>query len=123
MRGRILMALACAGALAAYPAFGDQAWKGAGTSTCTEFVADFKLDPNTFENVYYQWALGFMSGLNTARATQVRPIVDLNAKDRGPQWQMRYLKQFCDRNPLNRYAEAVGDLYRMLPLVWNPTPK
>jgi len=41
----------------------DKALRGPGVRTCGEFAFDYRVNLNT-ENTYFDWAEGFMSGMN-----------------------------------------------------------
>jgi hypothetical protein len=43
----------------------ESAWAGIGASSCGEFSEMYRSDPNQAEFMFFSWAQGFMSGLNT----------------------------------------------------------
>lgn len=93
------------------PLRSDQAiTTGAGTQTCAVFVAHYKGNVPFLENFYFSWAQGYMSGLNVATGNETgnyKPA-DLNAIV--PATQLRFIRDFCSRNPLKRYSTAVEAL-------------
>ena len=44
----------------------EMAWTGAGSASCAKFANYYKESPEVWENHFFTWAQGFMSGLNTA---------------------------------------------------------
>jgi hypothetical protein len=83
---------------------------GAGMQTCAVFKAHYKGSVPSLENFYFSWAQGYMSGLNAAasRAVGNSTAADLNAMP--ATIQLRFIRDFCDRNPLKRYSAAVEAL-------------
>jgi hypothetical protein len=84
--------------------------KGAGTQTCAVFVAHYKGSIRSLENFYFSWAQGYMSGLNVAVGSEAgnHKPADLNAI--APATQLRFIRDYCERNPLKRYSTAVEAL-------------
>jgi hypothetical protein len=83
---------------------------GAGTRSCAVFALTYKDKPKSADMIYFSWAQGYMSGVNrTAGANNkdLRPA-NLNAKSVGA--QQKFIREFCDRNPLKDYREAVDAL-------------
>jgi hypothetical protein len=83
---------------------------GAGTRSCAVFARTYKEKPKSADMIYFSWAQGYMSGVNrTAGANNkdFRPA-NLNAKSVGA--QRKFIREFCDRNPLKDYREAVDAL-------------
>jgi hypothetical protein len=91
------------------------AWMGAGTSTCAEYAQAYRRDPDDADNTYFNWAQGFMSGLNEEQRTLKKPAHNLKALPISE--QLDYLRLFCDQKPLLPYAAAVLNLFRALPSV------
>lgn len=84
--------------------------KGVGTQTCAVFVAHYKGSIRSLENFYFSWAQGYMSGLNVAVGSEAgnHKPADLNAI--APATQLRFIRDYCERNPLKRYSTAVEAL-------------
>ena len=84
---------------------------GAGMQTCAVFVAHYKGNVPSLENFYFSWAQGYMSGLNVAASSGVgnSSPADLNAVPAAA--QLRFIRDFCDHNPLKRYSAAVEALF------------
>jgi hypothetical protein len=83
---------------------------GAGMQTCAVFLAHYKGSVPSLENFYFSWAQGYMSGMNVAISrgvTNSRPA-DLNAMPAAA--QMRFIRDFCEHDPLERYSGAVDAL-------------
>ena len=91
------------------PASAKYAWVGFGTATCGEFAALYRQDPTDIENLFFGWAQGFMSGLNTSRLGTGK-TVDLEGAER----LQRMIRAYCDANPLKQFVSAVLALYDKL---------
>jgi hypothetical protein len=83
---------------------------GAGMQTCAVFLAHYKGSVPSLENFYFSWAQGYMSGLNVAvsRGVANSRTADLNAMPAAA--QMRFIRDFCEHDPLKRYSAAVEAL-------------
>jgi len=103
------------------------AWQGPGTVSCEEFNKAYHRSPEN-ETLFFSWALGFMSGLNTDllpnRATDLHKLP--------METQKEALRTYCNAHPRAAYFEAVFKLFdRMrhdqgLPSyvkTWNEPPK
>jgi hypothetical protein len=108
LSGRARYALALA--LTLFPAqsfaAAKAAWVGAGTMSCAEVTAALQQHPED-ENLFFSWAQGFMSGLNTELLK--RGETDLNELPFDAQKQS--LSAYCKGNPHSPYFEAVFKLY------------
>ena len=104
------------------------AWIGTGTVSCADFGAAYRENPKTNENLFFSWAQGFMSGLNTDllpnRATDLHGLP--------METQKQAIRTYCNAHPRAAYFEAVFKLFdRMrheqgLPSyvkTWNEPPK
>ena len=83
---------------------------GAGMQTCAVFLAHYKGSVPSLENFYFSWAQGYMSGLNVAvsRGVGNPGPADLNAMPAAA--QLRFIRDFCEHNPLKRYSAPVEAL-------------
>ncbi len=103
------------------------AWQGPGTVSCEEFGEAYHRSPEN-ETLFFSWALGFMSGLNTDllpnRATDLHGLP--------METQKEAIRTYCNAHPRAAYFEAVFKLFnRMrhdqgLPNylnTWNEPPK
>src|SRR5687768_5009634 len=90
-------------------------FQGAGVSTCGTFASHYKSSPEFYENYYFTWAQGFMSGLNAHFGNVTSEVRDLNAKS--TEDQARAIRDYCDKHPLQIYIEAVRANYFSLPVV------
>ena len=81
----------------ASPAYPDEAaaWAGMGTTSCTAYAQAYKQDPVRLEDLYFVWAQGFMSGLNT-RHVPSHEETDLLSKTFPSQAQERFIQRYCD---------------------------
>ena len=80
---------------------------GIGTSTCAQFADLYRLDPS-FEDTYFSWAQGFLSGWNSAQIAAKEPYWDLASLD--TKAQEAYLRSYCDQPPLGNFFGAVMNL-------------
>ena len=85
---------------------------GAGAFPCAEFSDQYKENPRKVEGVYFTWAQGFMSGLNSGLlASSDIEAPYLHPNDFDTEDQQRHIRHYCDQHPLADYFEAVMDLY------------
>jgi hypothetical protein len=83
---------------------------GAGTKSCAVFVRTYKDKPKTAEMIYFSWAQGYMSGVNVAAGIKNRDVRSANLNAIPVTAQQRYIRDFCARNPLKDYRDAVDAL-------------
>lgn len=94
--------------------------RGWGTSTCAQFANIYRLDSKFAEENSFNWAQGFMSGLNYSEIAR-----NGNSKNLGSMstdQQQRAIRAYCNDHPLADYIDAVMDVYLRLPLN-NPVQK
>jgi hypothetical protein len=82
------------------------AWSGSGTMSCDEVTGAIQQHPED-ENLFFSWAQGFMSGLNTDLLK--RGETDLNGLSLDAQKQ--FVRSYCKENPRNAYFAAVFKLF------------
>jgi hypothetical protein len=92
---------------------------GFGVQTCAQFAQDYQRETYV-ENSYFNWAQGYMSGLNTAFALAHASTRDLNAVRTDD--EKARIRGYCSDHPLDEVEVAVADLYFSLPLVAPVTP-
>src|SRR6516165_8207555 len=80
---------------------------GYGASTCAQFANLFKLDQG-FEDIYFSWAEGYLSGWNDAQLKTTKSFRDLSSLSTNE--QQAFLRSYCDQHPLSGYLEAVWTL-------------
>ena len=85
---------------------------GPGAQTCGEFAFDLRVNRNT-ENTYFDWAEGFISGMNWTDVMNGHTAKDIMALSVADQKQV--IRNYCNEHPLASYWEAVIDLYNRLP--------
>lgn len=81
---------------------------GVGTSTCAQFAQLYRTDPARTDEIFLQWAHGFLSGMNAGFLTQGKQtfnILSVSISD-----QQFFFRQYCDQHPLENFASAVLDL-------------
>jgi hypothetical protein len=84
----------------------DYATMGAGASSCGEFRSA-RTAPEAA--AYFNWALGFMSGLNTSRLAS--GWVTKNMASMSVEEQEMAITKYCNDHPLGSFNEAVMDVY------------
>ena len=82
------------------------AWSGSGTMSCAEVTGALQQHPED-ENLFFSWAQGFMSGLNTDLLKHGE--TDLNGLSLDAQKQ--FVRSYCKENPRNAYFAAVFKLF------------
>lgn len=103
----VLSVVICGVAVAQQPP--NAAWAGAGATSCAKFGEFYAHVPESTEDIYYSWALGFMSGLNAMVMADKQQSTNLSLWD--GERQKQELRQFCSDNPLKDYVQAVYALY------------
>jgi hypothetical protein len=83
---------------------------GAGAATCAQFAQDYKQDVELERN-YFNWAQGFMSGINWKEDTFYHNLDAQTIED-----QKAFLRRYCDAHPLEQYILAVQAFYDTLPV-------
>jgi hypothetical protein len=84
----------------------DYATMGAGTTSCAEFRSA-RTAPEAA--AYFNWALGFMSGLNYSRLASgwvTKNMVSMSVEE-----QEMAIAKYCNDYPLGSFNEAVMDVY------------
>src|SRR6476660_6908690 len=83
---------------------------GAGTRSCAVFSRTYKDKPKTADMIYFSWAQGYMSGVNLAAGINNKDYRPANLNVITVAAQQRFIRDFCDRNPLKDFREAVDTL-------------
>jgi hypothetical protein len=78
---------------------------GLGTTTCGRFANLYKEKPQEWEEYFFIWAQGYMTGFNAGQMLMGQPTSNLKGKT-VPE-QKAFIRQFCDTHPLGDYYEAV----------------
>jgi hypothetical protein len=90
------------------------ATKGVGAQSCAQFGKDRQKSPERWELLYFAWAEGYMSGLNTALIFQYGTDKNDMSTDLG-KWsvdkQEVSIRSYCAEHPLKDYREAVEALF------------
>ena len=83
---------------------------GPGVATCGRFGEEYAKDWE-IESFFFSWGQGWMSAANLSLSvTAGRPsATDLGATSMTE--QMRYVRAYCEENPLKYYESAIIDLY------------
>jgi hypothetical protein len=82
---------------------------GLGASSCAEFSQAYRDDPTTAMRLYFDWAQGFMSGVNVLHAANRRPTHNLSGRPVSEQQDI--LRGLCDQKPQALFVDAVQELY------------
>jgi hypothetical protein len=85
---------------------------GLGLQSCAQFAKAYKANPEPTEAMYFSWAVGFMSGMNIAAAANNVNLRNLGAMSF--EEKQRFMRRFCDQNPLKSYMSGVIELYKAL---------
>jgi hypothetical protein len=80
---------------------------GSGMSTCGQFAQKYA-QHTVVEEIFFQWAQGYMTAINAAAAKEAGVIKDLNSYS--TEDQMATIREYCNDHPLATYQDAVGDL-------------
>ncbi len=81
-------------------------WIGPGTMTCAQVAQAYRDHPED-ENLFFSWAEGFMSGLNTELLQ--RGETDLNGLPLDTQKQ--FIRSYCKDHPRTPYLGGVFKLF------------
>ncbi len=84
-------------------------WQGAGTMLCSEFEQAISKHSED-ENLFFSWAQGFMSGLNT----DLLPHGGTDLNELPMQMQKQAIRSYCNDHPRASYFEAVFKLYNRM---------
>ena len=84
-------------------------WSGAGTMSCADVAAALQQHPED-ENLFFSWAQGFMSGLNTDLLKHGE--TDLNGLPLDAQKQ--FIRSYCSDHSRAPYFEAVFKLFEKM---------
>jgi hypothetical protein len=85
---------------------------GLGVQTCAQFTQDYRKDPKGFDDLYFQWAQGLLSGMNAGLSDLNK--IDLFPAGFGPESQQAFIRLYCDQHPLQFYLQAVYALFARL---------
>jgi len=88
---------------------------GEGSVSCAVFGEDYRKAPTEVEARYFAWAQGFMSALNFLSHGAGGKESIMNATPLAD--QKRFVRDWCNKNPLANYYEAVFKLMDSLPIV------
>ena len=86
------------------------AWMGPGITWCADFAKACAGDPANAKNLFFSWALGFMSGLNT----ELLQHGETDLKELPQETQKKFLRSYCEAHPRASYLEAVFNLYNRM---------
>jgi hypothetical protein len=86
---------------------------GFGSYSCGQFAEIYQTNPQVTEKIFFQWAAGFMSGLNAYLLLSGSPMREDGTDLR--KWsvdkQQQTIRAYCDSHPLKPYYEAVEQVY------------
>lgn len=104
--------IALAAVLYSGQSLADAGGKGAGTNTCAEFSRSYAASPDRAEALYFSWAEGYMTALNTASLRNGPTSQNL---DISVEIMESRVRAYCDAHPLDYYSDAVFNLFKGLP--------
>ncbi|HEU5047051.1 MAG TPA: hypothetical protein VFT64_04325 [Rickettsiales bacterium] len=90
---------------------------GLGASNCTDFANAYRINQQRAESSYFNWAQGFMTGMNLAIAglsTPEHPFKVRDFKSMPMDEQRKNIREYCHDHPLADYYEAVMNVYGRL---------
>jgi hypothetical protein len=85
---------------------------GLGVRTCAQFAEEYRKDPKGFDDLYFQWAQGLLSGMNSGLSDLNR--IELLPVGFGSEKQQAFIRLYCDQHPLSFYLQAVYALFARL---------
>jgi hypothetical protein len=85
---------------------------GLGLRTCAQFTQDYRKDPKGFDDLYFSWAQGVLSGMNSGLSDSNK--IDLLPAGFGPESQQAFIRLYCDQHPLLFYLQAVYAVFARL---------
>jgi len=117
MRAITSLALAIAGMVnaLAQSQSKDVVVQGVGRHPCSLFAQEYRDNPLLTEGLYYNWAIGFMSGYNSSLAEQNNLSNQKNLVGRDLKYQLTFLRNHCLSGSSEYYVQAVKALYDDLP--------
>ncbi len=83
--------------------------EGVGVKTCGEFALQYRSSPTDTELFYFNWAQGYMSGLNAMRTSR-KVLNSISFREK-----LTRVRSYCSNHPFAQYFEAVTDLYNSMP--------
>lgn len=83
---------------------------GAGSASCSEFIASYKKLPTVAELQFFGWASGWESGVNAALIMEHKQPLDLKPPGFAYQEQFAYIRRYCETHPLDQFVYAVMNL-------------
>ena len=90
----------------------ESSWVGSGTVSCAKFEELYRENPSEVEFLFFNWAQGFLSGLNTLLLPEGGvEHANLAPPDYGAERQQSMIRLFCANNPPRPYVVAVLELY------------
>lgn len=90
---------------------------GVGANSCAKFAKDYQRNPTLWEEFYFFWAQGWMSGFNNSRVGKEQR--DLNSMEVSE--QEKFIRDYCNNPPSEDYHIAVLNLYLELKLKYPDT--
>jgi hypothetical protein len=87
---------------------------GLGMTSCDQFTKSIQSSP-TMEDTYFEWAQGYMTGMNSMLGFTKAPPKDLTAMTFST--QKNVIRDFCKSHPRMEYEAAVPAVYVLLPAI------
>ena len=95
-------------------ALSQVAISGPGANSCAVFLDLYRQNPEPHQILFFAWAQGFMSGMNTVALRLKGEVIDLHPETYLQGQQMAFLRAYCEAHPARTYSEAVFELMTYL---------
>jgi hypothetical protein len=82
---------------------------GLGAHSCEVFLQDYNRNPKIWEEAYFNWAQGWISGVNSVKLDNFRDQLSMNAEQ-----QQQSIRDYCSNHPTRKYLFAVLEVYKKL---------
>jgi len=99
--------------LSAFAAGNSPLATGLGMTSCDQFLKSIRASPE-MEDKYFEWAQGYMAGMNAMFGPARFQPKDLTAM-KFPA-QKTIIRDFCKSHPVEDYETAVPGVYALLPV-------
>ena len=86
---------------------------GLGLAPCAQFAKMYAMNPTRAEDMFLDWAQGFMSGMNMGALIAGKP--SKNMASISVQEQEELIRQYCNKHPLAEYGQAVMSVFIRFP--------
>jgi hypothetical protein len=106
-------------AVTSLPAYAWNSVEGGGARSCAQFAKDYQEHPEETETAYFEWAEGYISGLNVWVVSTNLPRRDVSSMSISDQEAL--LRTYCNEHPLASYSAGAIEIFNRLTKI--PDPK